>query len=280
MSCHDIGNSNAFLLPRSFPHLKQQSGNALLRGTHEKQRILLGAFSAAVWLPARVALTELRYVSRCREKAFAFPHCGIFSLLAVMQDGKAIETAKVGREGVVGAMAALRQARTRVRAVVQLALTASTISITHFRIAVQKSNAIRDLCIDYNEVLLTQARVTAACNALHPLEKRFCRWVLQSADRSGDNRAAVTQESLAEMLRVRRTSVTKTANKVQSRGLISYSRGSITILAGPSLEQLSCECYQLCAISHKSLTQQSILCHGPSLSGLRGLNCTNEVCPI
>jgi CRP-like cAMP-binding protein len=174
----------------------------------------------------------------------AFPHSGMFSLLAVTSDGRAIETATVGREGVVGAMAALGQTRTGVRINVQLDLTASTISVAHFRKAVRESNAVRDLCIDYNEVLLTQARVTAACNALHPIEKRFCRWVLKSADRSGNNSANLTQEFIAEMLGVRRTSVAEIASKVQRRGLISYSRGAITILDRPALKRLSCECYQ------------------------------------
>ncbi|UGA46719.1 Crp/Fnr family transcriptional regulator [Bradyrhizobium quebecense] len=174
----------------------------------------------------------------------AFPHSGIFSLQTVTQDGKAIETATVGREGVVGAMAALRQTRTGVRVVVQAAMTASTIPIKHFRKAVQQSDAIRDLCIDYNEVLLTQARVTAACNALHSIVKRVSRRVLQSADRSVDNRANLTQELLAEMLGVRRTSISETANELQRRGLISYSRGAITILDRSGLEEHSCDCYQ------------------------------------
>src|SRR6185295_16095949 len=103
-----------------------------------------------------------------------FPHNGMFSLLAVMRDGKAIETATVGREGVVGAMAGLGLYRSLVRAVVQLPLPASKIPAPAFRRCVAASGALRDLCINYNEVLLTQARVTAACNALHPIEERFC----------------------------------------------------------------------------------------------------------
>lgn len=186
-----------------------------------------------VWLEADDEVVEV-----------AFPHSGMFSLLVVMQDGRAIETATVGREGVVGAMAGLRQSRTGVRIVIQLALTASVIPIKHFRTAIEKSQVIRDLCIDYNEVLLSHARVTAACNALHTIDKRLCRWILQSADRSGDNRANLTQELLAEMLGVRRASVAVIANKIKRRGLISYSRGSITILDRPGLEGLSCECYQ------------------------------------
>jgi CRP-like cAMP-binding protein len=173
-----------------------------------------------------------------------FPHDGMLSLLAVMRNGKAIETATVGSEGVVGAMAGLGLHKSLVRVVVQLPMNASKISAVTFRKVVKKSDVIRDLCIDYNEVLLSQARVTAACNALHPIEQRFCRWLLQSADRAGGDKIGLTQEFLAEMLGVRRTSVTEIATKIQAKGLISYSRGMITILDRKGLEGLSCECFQ------------------------------------
>lgn len=174
-----------------------------------------------------------------------FPHDGMLSLLAVMRDGKAIETATVGCEGVVGAMAGLGLYKSMVRVVVQLPMTGCKITAAHFRKVVQKSDVIRDLCIDYNEVLLSQARVTAACNALHPIEARFCRWLLQSADRAGGDKIGLTQEFLAEMLGVRRTSVTEIASKIQAQGLISYSRGMITILDRKGLEKRSCECFQM-----------------------------------
>lgn len=173
-----------------------------------------------------------------------FPHDGMLSLLAVMRDGKAIETATVGREGVVGGMAGLGLHRSLVRVVVQLPMTASRIAASHFRKAVSASEALRNLCINYNEVLLTQARITAACNALHPVEARFCRWLLQSADRAAGDTVALTQELLAEMLGVRRTSVTEVAGKMQLEGVITYSRGVIRIVDRAALERLSCECYQ------------------------------------
>lgn len=173
-----------------------------------------------------------------------FPNGGMLSLLAVMRDGKAIETATVGREGVVGAMAGLGLYRSMVRVVVQLPTTTTKISSAQFRKAVAASEPLRNMCIQYNEVLLTQARITAACNALHPVEERFARWLLQSADRAGSNTVPLTQELMSEMLGVRRTSVTEVAGKVQAAGLISYSRGVIKILNRDALEKTSCECYQ------------------------------------
>ena len=173
-----------------------------------------------------------------------FPHFGMLSLLVVLRDGKAIETATVGREGVVGAMAGLGLYKSLVRVVVQMPVACSKIAATHFRAAAAGSDSVRNLCIRYNEVLLSQARVTAACNALHPIEARFCRWLLQSADHAASDTIALTQEFLAEMLGVRRTSVTEVASKVQNAGVITYSRGVIKILDRPALMRLSCECYE------------------------------------
>jgi CRP-like cAMP-binding protein len=174
-----------------------------------------------------------------------FPHNGMLSLLVVMRDGKAIETATVGREGVVGAMAGLGLYRSSVRVVVQLPTAVTKIAAPLFREAVDNSVAVRDLCIRYNEVLLQQARVTAACNAVHPVESRFCRWLLQSADRAESNTVQLTQEFLSEMLGVRRTSVTDVASHIQKLGVITYTRGVITIVDRNALESLSCECYQM-----------------------------------
>jgi CRP-like cAMP-binding protein len=173
-----------------------------------------------------------------------FPQYGMLSLLAVLRDGKAIETATVGREGVVGAMAGLGLYKSLVRVVVQLPVACSKIAATHFRTVAATSEPIRNLCIRYNEVLLSQARITAACNALHSIEARFCRWLLQSADRAASDTVSLTQELLAEMLGVRRTSVTEVASKVQASGAISYSRGVIKILDRDALLRMSCECYE------------------------------------
>jgi CRP-like cAMP-binding protein len=173
-----------------------------------------------------------------------FPHYGMLSLLAVLRDGKAIETATVGREGVVGAMAGLGLYKSLVRVVVQMPMACSKIAAPHFRTVAGASDPVRNLCIRYNEVLLSQARVTAACNALHSIEARFCRWLLQSADRAAGDTVALTQEFLAEMLGVRRTSVTEVATKVQNAGVITYSRGVIKILDRAALMRMSCECYE------------------------------------
>jgi len=173
-----------------------------------------------------------------------FPLSGMVSLVVVMRDGKAIETATAGREGVVGAMSGLGLHTSQVRAIAQLPMFASRVASSQMRKAAKVSKPIADLCIRYNEVLLEQARTTAACNALHQIEARFCRWLLQARDRAESDTILLTQEFLSEMLGVRRTSVTEVASKIQAAGAISYSRGVIKILDLEALKAMSCECYE------------------------------------
>jgi CRP-like cAMP-binding protein len=173
-----------------------------------------------------------------------FPHTGMISLLAVMQDGKAVETATIGKEGVVGAMAGLGLHIALTRAVVQTPLIASHIAAAQFRKLVQTSDALRNLVMRANEMLLGQVQMTAACNALHPIQARLARWILQSRDRVDDNIIPLTQELLSEMLGVRRSSVSEVASALQAAGFIRYSRGTIEIVNRKALEGAACECYE------------------------------------
>ena len=174
-----------------------------------------------------------------------FPHSGMLSLLVVLSDGISIETSTVGREGVAGAMSGLGLYKSHVRVVVQLPMGVTKIPALAFRKVVQSSPVIRDLCIRYNDALLLHARVTAACNAVHHIDARFARWLLQSADRAQSDSVPLTQEFIAEMLGVRRTSVTEVAGRIQKTGAISYTRGLISILDRPAVERMSCECYRM-----------------------------------
>jgi CRP-like cAMP-binding protein len=171
-----------------------------------------------------------------------FPQSGMISLVVVMRDGKAIETATVGRDGMLGAAAGFNPYRTRVRAIVQIQMEAMRMPASQFRRAVAGSKTLLALCIADNENMLAQARVTAACNALHTVGARFCRWLLQTSEVIGSDRITLTQEFLSEMLGVRRTSVTEVAGKLQSEGVINYSRGIIRIVDRHALEAMACEC--------------------------------------
>src|SRR5262245_48713266 len=172
-----------------------------------------------------------------------FPRTGMVSLLAVMQSGATVETAAIGRAGVVGASAGLSARSTFTRAIVQLPGTAGWLSASHFHAAASQSQAIRDLIVRYNDILLAQVQQSVACNALHSLEARLCRWLLQTHDCIDGNDIPLTQELLGQMLGVRRTTVTIAARLLQSAGLIRYRRGHIQILDRGALEEIACECY-------------------------------------
>jgi CRP-like cAMP-binding protein len=172
-----------------------------------------------------------------------FPLSGIISLLAVMRQGDAIETATVGREGAVGSLAGLGPRRSHTRAVVQVAGTALRIAAPRFRRVAERSQAVRDIIVRYGEVLLIQVQQTAACNALHDVEERLSRWLLQARDRVDENTILLTHEFLSQMLGVRRPTVTVVARMLQADGLIRYHRGQIEIVDRRGLEARACECY-------------------------------------
>jgi CRP-like cAMP-binding protein len=167
----------------------------------------------------------------------------MISLLAVMADGGGVETATIGNDGVVGAMAGLAPYTTMARVVVQTPLVVSQIAAGPFREITSRSATMRALIVRYNEALISQIQITAACNALHPVDERLARCLLQTRDRVDDDEMPLTQELLSEMLGVRRTSVSEVAVKLQHDGLIHYSRGSIRIVNRKALESASCECY-------------------------------------
>jgi CRP-like cAMP-binding protein len=174
-----------------------------------------------------------------------FPHSGMVSVVIVLADGeKAVETATVGREGAIGAVAGLGPRRATARAIVQVAGTGSRIPSRQFQAAVRQSPLLRDFVVRYQEMLLHQAQQSTACNALHEARPRLCRWLLQTHDRVDSDVIALTQEFLAQMLGVRRTTVTELARGLQKKGLVRYKRGKIEVLDRDGLEECACECYR------------------------------------
>jgi CRP-like cAMP-binding protein len=173
-----------------------------------------------------------------------FPHRGTISLVAAMNQGsKIIEIATVGCEGVVGATASFGPLHAFRRAIVQIGGAATKIPAAPLRQVANHSQALRDILARYNEVLLAQVQQTAACNAFHETEERLARWLLQTHDRIDSNTIPLTQELLAQLLGVRRTTVTIIASDLQERGLLHHRRGRIEIADRQGLEAIACECY-------------------------------------
>ena len=167
---------------------------------------------------------------------------GLISLITTMSDGAAIENATLGRESILGVMAALGSHRASTRAVVQMPVTGWLIRAADFHSAADKSPHLRHLVLRSSELLLAQVQQTAACNALHSAERRLCRWILQVRDRIDSDTIHLTQDLLAQMLAVRRPTVTLIAQGLQNAGLISYRRGRIEIRDREGLERQACEC--------------------------------------
>jgi CRP-like cAMP-binding protein len=109
----------------------------------------------------------------------------------------------------------------------------------------ERRGATMHVLLRYTQALITQMAQTAVCNRHHTVDQQLARWLLLSLDRLPDNKLMMTQELIADMLGVRREGVTDAAGKLQKLGVITYSRGTITVLDRPRLESLSCECYSV-----------------------------------
>lgn len=180
-----------------------------------------------------------------------FPDSGMVSIVVLLSEGeKSVETATVGREGAVGAIAGLGERKSTARAITQVSGKGRRLPARQLQLAVRQSPVLRDFIVRYQEMLLHQAQQSTACNALHEARPRLCRWLLQTHDRLDSDTIALTQEFLAQMLGVRRTTVTELARGLQSKGLVRYKRGKIEILDRPSLEECACECYD--ALRHQA----------------------------
>ena len=173
-----------------------------------------------------------------------FPTSGLISLVADMEKGNVVGAGMVGREGAVGIQSAVGRRYAFTRTIVQIPGSFYTVSAEALRRVLQTSPEAQALVAHYTDVLLAEAQQLAACNAIHPALARLAGLLLQCADRVGSEQFPLTQDFLAEMLGVRRTSVTLQAQDLQRRGVIKYRRGKIAIIDRPALESCACECYR------------------------------------
>lgn len=217
----------------------RQLGNRLLAALPSDVLMLLEPDSKQVVLPQGVVCFD----PGDPINQVYFPHTGMISCLVPTGAGEMVETSSVGREGAVGLQSGLGERVSFTRAMVQIAGKFSVIPASRFAYAAGHNAALRDLIIRYTEMLWAEAQQNAACNAIHDGAARLSRWLLQCADRIGSDQLTLTQEFLAEMLGVRRTTVTLLAQELQNKGILRYSRGRITILDRGRLEDCACECY-------------------------------------
>ena len=174
-----------------------------------------------------------------------FPQGAVLSLLTVLENGSAIETANIGREGAFGLFAAMYSRVSFNRCLVQLEGDMVRCPIELLQSEFKRSEYVRDLFVSYSETLLSQVQQSVACNAMHSTEERMCRWLLMMHDRAEGEALPYTHDFLSHMLGANRKSVTLAARSLQTAGLISYRRGRIKVIDRPGLEKATCECYAI-----------------------------------
>jgi CRP-like cAMP-binding protein len=181
------------------------------------------------------------------------PHCGVIAMTVNLPEGQVVQVAMIGRDGVVGAWAALGGDLSPSAAVVLFPGTASVIDVTDVKAVADRNVAVRNLLARHELVLFAQAQQSVACNASHSVEARLSRWLLHARDLSGNEVLPLTQEFLARMIGVRRNAISIVAHALQQAGTIRYSRGHIAIANEEALRKTSCECYHAVKAAHERL---------------------------
>jgi CRP-like cAMP-binding protein len=172
-----------------------------------------------------------------------FPNESVVAVVATTETGQSAMVAIIGNEGVVG-VEGLMGANSSPHAIISLyGDGAIRIKLSDIEEQFNQCGNLHSLLLRFTQKLMVQIGQKALCNRLHSLEQRFARWLLMYADRIPTNQVHITQEFLAEMLGSTRASVTLTAIEMQNQGLITYSRGNITILDRKGIEAISCDCY-------------------------------------
>ncbi len=172
-----------------------------------------------------------------------FPLTCLLSLVTTMEDGSTVESGTIGREGMSGIPVLLNAGQTTMPTFCQIPGDSARIRSEHVREVYERSADARRIFNGYIHTIVVVGSQSAACNALHRVDARMCRWLLMSSDGVGSDEVNLTQEYLAAMLGVRRPGVTEVAGKLRAEGLIDYSRGSIRINDRAGMERRACECY-------------------------------------
>jgi CRP-like cAMP-binding protein len=224
-------------------------GNAILASLPESDASSIRPHLKAIHLPQKTVLFE----AGSAIKTVYFPISALISLVITLETGEMTEAAMVGRDGAVGIASALDGKISMSRGIVQLAGDAFVCEPAAFKSVAMQSERLISLVMRHEQTLFAQAQQSTACMANHDIEARLCRWMLRARDLSGSDDLPFTQEFLAEMLGVRRTSVTTVAHTLQAAGMIKYTRGKIHILDVEGLKESACECYETVKAQYQQL---------------------------
>ena len=214
------GNRFLFALPRD---LSERILNNLKQATLPRGTVLVHAGASA---------GSLHFLDR-----------GLVSLVKVMRDGRTAEVGYVGIEGIAGVPALLGVKQAPFEAIVQVEGVGRTIKTAALRAEMERSPALKELVLRYMYFALIKLGQTAACNRLHTLRQRCCRWLLTACDNAQASTFTLTHDFLALMMGVNRPTLSLILSALQRQGMIKYERASITVVDRRALEKSTCECY-------------------------------------
>ncbi len=218
-----------------------QSRNHILAVLPPAEFLVLRPHLFPVELTAKQRLTEPHQPI----SAVYFPLDAVISVAAVGENSSAVEVGSIGCEGMAGIPVLFGSDRSPTRSVVQIAGSAERMDAATLQREAGRHTQFQRLLHLYTLGFLTQISQSTACNRLHPAERRLARWLLICRDRIGRDEVPITHETMAQMLGVRRATVTEAAGALQREGLIRYRRGVVTLVDRPRLEAAACGCYQI-----------------------------------
>lgn len=182
-----------------------------------------------------------------------FPTRGMISLLSVTEQGDTVEVAYTGREGMAGLGAVLGNREKLYQMLVQAETECVVVDASAVNALFQTTSVFHDRLLRYVYALLKQMSQTCLCNHFHTIQSRLCRWLTVIFERSGKSELILTQEFLAHMLGVQRTSIGLIASSMQAQGIIRYRRGRVQVVDIETLRQNACECYRIVNAEYDNL---------------------------
>jgi CRP-like cAMP-binding protein len=230
----------------------------------EFRNFLLAALSpddAAALTPylreVSLARSQVLYEPGAAVDLIYFPSSACISIVEVLENGHAVETATIGRESATALLDVMLKLPVSTRMFVQIAGSAVTLPATAYRARLAESPTLMQLSHLHLRAIVRQAEISVACNISHPADARLARWLLMTEDRTGSGSFPLTQEYMAVMTGVQRTTVSALAAAMKKAGTIDYRRGNITVADQAGLRAQACECYALMEDQFKGLRRHA-----------------------
>ncbi|MGI8495767.1 MAG: Crp/Fnr family transcriptional regulator [Pyrinomonadaceae bacterium] len=224
---------------------KSSEGNLILNHLPERMTDEIRPHLKQIEMP----LGEVLYRPREKIEYIYFPETSVVSLVTCLENGDSVEAGIVGKEGVVGAAIIFADGISHTEAATQLGGSGQRMRVSDFKNCFNDSREFRDAVLYHIYSYIVQISQNSACLCYHTIEKRFARCLLMFADRANRETLVLTQQFIAQMLGVKRPSVSVNAARLQRMQLIKYNRGTIRILDRKALQNLACECYREISLS-------------------------------